>query len=83
MKQVSERAELKQRIADAVRRGNQKLSRVEQVKRVILLDREFSLEEDEITPTLKVKRKNVEKKFAPSFDKLYQDDAFGITVMDK
>ena len=70
-------------LVQAVRRGNQKLSRVEQVKRILLLDRELSLEEDEITPTMKVKRKNIEKKFATSFDRLYEDDSFGITVMDK
>ncbi len=80
---VSSQDEMKKRVADAVRKGNQKLSRVEQVKRVFLLDRELSLEEDEITPTLKAKRKNIEKKFASTFDKLYEDDAFGIKVMDK
>ena len=76
-------AEVSQRIAEAVHQGNQRLSRVEQVKRVYLLDREFSIDEDEITPTLKVKRKNVEKKFAATFDKLYDDPEFGIVVMDK
>jgi long-chain acyl-CoA synthetase len=80
---VTRTPELRQRIAEAVRRGNQKLSRVEQVKRVLLLERELSLEEDEITPTMKVKRKNIEKKFASSFDRLYEDESFGITVRDK
>jgi long-chain acyl-CoA synthetase len=56
---------------------------VEQVKRVYLLDREFSVEDDEITPTMKVKRKKVEKKFAPVFDKLYDEQSFGIVVMEK
>lgn len=83
MAKVSAQPELRQRIAEAVHRGNQKLSRVEQVKRVYLLDREFSLDRDEITPTLKVKRKNVEKTFEPTLDKLYDDPSFGIVVMDK
>ncbi len=83
MAKVAAEPELRQRIAEAVHRGNQKLSRVEQVKRVYLLDREFSLERDEITPTLKVKRKNVEKKFETSLDKLYDDPSFGIVIMDK
>ncbi len=48
-----------------------------------MLPRELSAEEDEITPTLKVKRKNVEKKFASELDKLYEDASFGIVVMDK
>lgn len=83
MQKVSGHPELRQRIAEAVHRGNQKLSRVEQVKRVYLLDREFSLDEDEITPTLKVKRKNVEKKFQSTFDRLYEDPSFGIVVTEK
>lgn len=83
MQKVTAHPELRQRIAEAVHRGNQKLSRVEQVKRVFLLEREFSLDQDEITPTLKVKRKNVEKKFAATFDKLYEDPSFGIVVIDK
>jgi len=62
MAKVTTLPELRQRIAEAVKKGNQMLSRVEQVKRVYLLDRDLSLEEDEVTPTLKVKRKNVEKK---------------------
>jgi len=83
MAKVTAHPDLRQRIADAVHKGNQKLSRVEQVKRVHLLDREFSPDEDEITPTLKVKRKNVEKKFASTLDRLYEDAAFGIVVIDK
>jgi long-chain acyl-CoA synthetase len=83
MAKVTALPELRQRIADAVKKGNQKLSRVEQVKRVYLLDRDLSLEEDEVTPTLKVKRKNVEKKFAEIFDRLYDDDKFGIIVMER
>ena len=80
---VTSHADMKKRIAEAVRRGNDKLSRVEQVKRVYVLPRELSADEDEITPTLKVKRKNVEKKFASQLDKLYEDASFGIVVMDK
>ena len=83
MKEVTTHPDLKQRIVKAVKEANEKLSRVEQVKRVHLLDRELSVEEDEITPTMKVKRKKVEKKFAPVFDRLYDEESFGIVVMGK
>ena len=73
-------AEIQRRVASAVRRANTKLARVEGIKRVYLLDRDFSLEEDEVTPTLKVKRKNIEKKFAPIFDRLYAEPGFGIPI---
>ena len=80
MAEITKLPELRERITQAVRRANMKLSRVEQVKRVHLLNRDFSLEEDEVTPTLKLKRKNVEKKFAADFDRLYADESFGIVV---
>ena len=83
LKEVLHSPDLRQRIVRAVREANEKLSRVEQVKRIYLLDRELSIEEGEITPTMKVKRKKVEKKFAPIFDRLYEDESFGIVVMEK
>ena len=82
MKRLTAESELRRRIAEAVRRGNQKLSRVEQVKRVYIMDREFSLDRDEITPTLKIKRKNVEKSFGSVFDRLYDDPSFGVSVSE-
>lgn len=80
LRAVGERDEIKQRVIAAVQRGNARLSHVEQVKRVMLLERELSLEEDEITPTLKVKRKNIEAKLAARFDRLYAEDGYGLTV---
>ncbi|MCH9687500.1 MAG: long-chain fatty acid--CoA ligase [Deltaproteobacteria bacterium] len=77
---VGQRAEIRNRVVAAVRRGNAKLSKVERVKRVVLLERELSLAEDEITPTLKVKRKNIERGFADRFDRLYDDAAYGLTI---
>ncbi|MRG90375.1 AMP-dependent synthetase/ligase [Polyangium spumosum] len=80
MEKATADPEIRERVASAVRRANTRLARVEGIKRVHLLDRDFSLEEDEVTPTLKVKRKNIEKKFAPIFDRLYEDPAFGIPI---
>jgi long-chain acyl-CoA synthetase len=80
LREVGEREEIKKRVVEAVRKGNAKLSQVERIKRVMLLDRELSLEEDEITPTLKVKRKNIEKRFLEQFDRLYADEEFGLTI---
>ena len=77
---VSEHPEARARIVAAVRRGNARLGRVEQVKRVHLLGRELTVEADEITPTLKVKRRRVEQRFAPVFDRLYAEEGFGLEV---
>ncbi|MCX4246064.1 AMP-dependent synthetase/ligase [Paraliomyxa miuraensis] len=81
--EVGRRPEIRDRVLAAVRRANAKLSQVEKVKRVMVLERELSIEEDEITPTLKVKRKNIEKGFAERFDRLYAEDGYGLTVEGK
>jgi long-chain acyl-CoA synthetase len=53
---------------DAVNDGR---SRFEQIKRVAVLPREFTLEEDEVTPTLKLRRKVILDHFAAEVDRLY------------
>ncbi|MGX6447881.1 AMP-dependent synthetase/ligase [Patulibacter sp. S7RM1-6] len=51
--------------------ANAKLAPAEQVKKVLVLDRDLSQESGELTPTLKVKRKVVNERFADRFDALY------------
>ena len=82
-KRVTADQKLRDRIRQAVKRANRQLSQVETVKKIKLLDREFSLEQDELTPTLKIKRKNIEGKFTEVFDKLYTDDSYGLIVESK
>jgi long-chain acyl-CoA synthetase len=57
-----------QRAVDAV---NAERSRFEQIKRFAILPREFTLEDDEITPTLKLRRKVVLDHFAADVAGLY------------
>jgi long-chain acyl-CoA synthetase len=54
---------------------NQKFARIEQIKRFAILPRDLSQEEGELTPTLKVKRSVVYKKYAPDVDALYEGAA--------
>jgi long-chain acyl-CoA synthetase len=51
---------------------NAKLNRWEQIKRFILLDRDLSIEDGEITPSMKVKRKVVEDHYKSELDALYR-----------
>jgi len=81
LEQVSRDAEVQQRIVSSVKRANETLSRVETIKKIHIVNREFSVEEDELTPTLKLKRKNIEAKFMETFDQLYADEAFGLVVL--
>jgi long-chain acyl-CoA synthetase len=48
-------------------------SRYEKIKRFVLLEREFELEKGEITPSLKVKRHMIEKKYSSLIDSLYRE----------
>ena len=59
-----------QAIVDGV---NSELSRFEQIKRFRVLPRDFTAEEDEVTPTLKLKRRIVEAHFADEIERLYAD----------
>jgi len=57
-----------QKEVDAV---NAKLARIEQVKRFVILDHDFSQADGELTPTLKVKRAFVSDKYADVFAGIY------------
>lgn len=58
-------------IEAAVERGNAGLSRVEQVKRFELLPAEWAPGGDELTPTMKLKRRPIERKYAAEIERLY------------
>ncbi len=69
---VVSHADFAARIRDAVRKGNTQLAQVERVRRFTVLDRDFSQEAGEMTPTLKVKRKAVEQIHAKAIDSMYE-----------
>jgi long-chain acyl-CoA synthetase len=53
-------------------RVNQKFARVEQLKKFFLLETQLTAEDEELTPTMKLKRKLVEKKYAAQIEAMYQ-----------
>ena len=63
--------ELYQREID---RFNSNLDRQEKIRRFALLPRDFTIDEDEITPSLKVKRKMIDKKYKGIIDQLFIDE---------
>ena len=52
-------------------RVNAKFARVEQIKKFFLLDTQLSAEDEELTPTMKLKRKLVQTKYAPQIEAMY------------
>ena len=61
---------LYQEIVDGL---NRDLAQYERIKRIALLPREFSQEQGELTPSLKVRRKIVEENWRGTIDALYPD----------
>ena len=58
-------------VAAGVAAANERLARVQQVKRWRLLPVEWTAETEELTPTLKLKRRVVHAKYADALDSLY------------
>jgi long-chain acyl-CoA synthetase len=63
--------EVERRVQAVVDGVNADLSRYEQIKRFRVLARDFSAENDEVTPTLKLKRRVVAEHFASEIEELY------------
>ncbi|MDD8025294.1 MAG: long-chain fatty acid--CoA ligase [Acidobacteriota bacterium] len=54
-------------------RSTPQLAPYEKIKKIVVLDRDFEIEKDEITPSLKVKRAIVEGKYKDVLDALYRE----------
>jgi long-chain acyl-CoA synthetase len=69
-----ESAEVRAAIQKQLDEVNEKLARVEQVKKFTILPRPFGIDTGELTPTLKIKRNVVAKNFAEEIDAMYAGD---------
>ena len=58
-------------VQSAVDGVNEGRSRYEQIKRFAILERDFTADADEITPTMKLKRRTCEDHFAAEIEELY------------
>ncbi len=61
----------KEKINNVIEKVNKKLTLVEKVKRIQLIDENFSIENGLLTPTMKVKRKKVTEIYKNKLEKLY------------
>jgi len=61
----------KEKLNNVIEKINKKLTLVEKIKRIQLIDENFSIENGLLTPTMKVKRKKVIEKYKNQLEKLY------------
>ena len=65
------RPEVLELIEGEITRVNAKFARVEQVRKFRLIEQKLTAEDEELTPTMKLKRKLVEKKYADRIEAMY------------
>jgi long-chain acyl-CoA synthetase len=75
MAAVANHAGCHKEIEDAVLNVNRQLAKVEGVKKVRILERDFLQEENEITPTLKVKRRDIGEIYADVIEDMYAENS--------
>lgn len=68
-----DRAEIERETEAAVKRANSRFSRTEQIKKFLILNRDFSIERGEVTPTGKLRRNVIAETFRSELEKLYED----------
>ncbi|CAN5455288.1 hypothetical protein BH09ACT12_BH09ACT12_12480 [soil metagenome] len=69
--QLADRPEIRALALQSVEAANDHLSRPEQVKAFEVLGTEWTAESEELTPTLKLKRRVIDSKYADVIDRLY------------
>lgn len=71
MAAFSQLPEVQAEVQKAVDEANENVARVEQLKKFIILPDEWTSETDELTPTLKLKRRVIHEKYSDTIDALY------------
>jgi long-chain acyl-CoA synthetase len=65
--------EIQHLVESELKKVNEKFARVEQIKKFRLIEQKLTAEDDELTPTMKLKRKLVNQKYAPLIESMYQE----------
>ncbi|MDQ2681571.1 MAG: long-chain fatty acid--CoA ligase [Candidatus Eremiobacteraeota bacterium] len=73
--QLAARSDVAQFLTAQVREQTADLAKFEQVRRVVVLPRELTVENGELSPTLKIKRRVVEAEFSAEIERAYRESA--------
>lgn len=80
MAEARHHPEVRDSLARAARRANRAVSRAESIRRIVILEGDFTEHNGYLTPSLKVKRNLVLKDFAGAIDELYAASVDSIEV---
>jgi len=64
---------IKERIWKEILHYNKRFSHIQQIKKFELVDKDWTIESGELTPTLKLKRKVIEKNYEKLIEKIYSE----------
>lgn len=73
IKELAKNAELRAEIQDAINQANATVSHAEGIKKFRITARDFSEDKGEVTPSLKIRRFNIEKNFAKDIAWIYSE----------
>jgi len=65
--------DVRKKYESIVNEVNQEFGKVEQIKKFTLLAQQFTQETGELTPTLKIKRKVIQNKYAEIIEEMYKE----------
>ena len=71
-KRLAENSEYRTALGHAVERVNKDLSVIERIRRFILADGPFTIENEQLTPSLKIRRHVLKEVYGPRLDALYK-----------
>jgi long-chain acyl-CoA synthetase len=71
--ELAARDDIRAFLLEEIDRSTPRLAPYEKIKKIVVLGRDFELEREELTPTLKVKRNKVEEKYKDLLDALYKE----------
>ena len=70
--ELAQHPQVREEIEKAVETTNQHVSHVEAIKRFTILPAEWTAESEELTPTLKLKRRVINEKYAAEIERMYE-----------
>jgi long-subunit acyl-CoA synthetase (AMP-forming) len=74
-----DQSQMAREIAEHIQRINAQLDAHEKIQKVVILDENWTIDNNMLTPTLKLKRKKVEEKYENRFGEWYNQEPFVVT----